>query len=97
MDDEDFHGIIAGLNDVKAYYEGKRDGFAVHEAVDVKAVRAVTKLSQSRFAEVYHLPLPTVKGWEQNRRAPDAPARVLLRMIAADPTGVAQMIERAGA
>jgi putative transcriptional regulator len=94
VDDEDFAGIISGLNDVKDYYAGKREGFVAHEPVDVKAVRAVTKLSQARFAEVYHLPLPTVKGWEQNRRAPDQPARILLQMIATDPTGVAKMIER---
>ncbi|KAK0329842.1 hypothetical protein LTR94_035165 [Friedmanniomyces endolithicus] len=90
VDDEEYAGIISGLNDVKDYYAGKREGFVAHEPVDVKAVRAVTKL----FAEVYHLPLPSVNGWEQNRRAPDQPARILLQMIATDPTGVAKMIER---
>ena len=50
MDDEDFAGIISGLNDVKDYYEGKREGFVVHEPVDVKAVRAVTKLSQASMS-----------------------------------------------
>ncbi|RSU69690.1 hypothetical protein BRX37_23860 [Sphingomonas sp. S-NIH.Pt3_0716] len=60
----------------------------------MRAVRAATKLSQARSGEVDHLQLPAVKGWEQNRRAPDQPARVLLQMIATDPTGVAKMIER---
>lgn len=95
MNDEDFKGIMAGLNDVKDYYEGKRDGFVVHEFIDVKAVRAGTKKSQAAFAKAYHLPVGTVRDWEQRRRVPDAPARALLAIIKADPTLAEKLLARA--
>ena len=40
---------------------------------DVKAIRKVLHMSQHRFAALYRIPLPTLKNWEQGRRAPDAP------------------------
>jgi putative transcriptional regulator len=36
-----------------------------------------------------------VRDWEQHRRSPDAPARTLLRMVAADPKAALALIERA--
>jgi len=52
-------------------------------------------MSQAEFAKAFHLPLSTVREWEQKRRKPEAPARVLLSMIAADPGGVRKIIARA--
>lgn len=95
MNDEDFGGIIAGLNDVKDYMAGKRDGFVAHDPVDVKAIRTATKKTQQGFANTYHLPIGTVRDWEQGRRRPDAPARVLLSMIKADPAAVEKLLEKA--
>jgi putative transcriptional regulator len=48
---------------------------------DVKAIRKALHMSQHRFAALYRIPLPTLKNWEQGRRAPDAPAAAYLRAI----------------
>ena len=41
---------------------------------DVKAIRAKTRLSQTKFAASLRVPVGTVRDWEQHRRSPDAPA-----------------------
>lgn len=85
MTDSDFESLKRGLAEAQAYLTGARDGFVVHEPVDIKALRVRTKMSQAKFARAYHLPLGTVKDWEQGRRQPDAPARALLAIIERAP------------
>lgn len=36
----------------------------------IQEIRALTNLSQPRFCEKYHIPLPTLRKWEQGRREP---------------------------
>ena len=85
-----FDKIMAGLDDVRAYRRGDRGGFVVHEVEvadpDVVAIRASTGLSQPAFARSIGIPLGTLKNWEQGRRRPDGPARVLLALIARRPS-----------
>lgn len=94
MSKKAFDNIMAGLQDAKAFAEGdtSRAKVRVVNVVDVKRIRAKTKLSQARFAAVYHIPLPTLQGWEQGRRQPDAPAAALLHVIDKDPQGTAQAL-----
>lgn len=51
----------------------------------VKALRERIGLTQREFAEAFHLPLTTLRDWEQRRSVPDAPARALLLAIERDP------------
>lgn len=90
-----FDKIAAGLEDAIAYAGGDSGRARVAVPIDVKAIRAATRKSQAQFADAYHLPVGTVRDWEQNRRQPDAPARVLLCLIRADPAGVERMIAAA--
>ena len=41
--------------------------------------------TQADFAEAFHLPITTLRDWEQHRSTPDAPARALLLAIERDP------------
>lgn len=36
----------------------------------IKEIRALTGLSQPQFSEKYHIPLPTLRKWEQGKREP---------------------------
>jgi putative transcriptional regulator len=56
--------------------------------VDVSALREKLHLSQEAFARRFCLPLRTIQEWEQQRREPSEPARVLLYAISQDPMGV---------
>lgn len=64
------------------------------DEIDARAVRARTGLSQRDFARRYGLAFTTVQNWEQNRSRPDAAARALLRIIAADPGQAAALLAR---
>lgn len=90
-----FDKIKAGLDDAIAFAEGNADRARVAAVLDVKAIRAKTKKSQEAFAATYRLPVGTVRDWEQNRRQPDAPARVLLAMIQAEPETVERILAKA--
>jgi DNA-binding transcriptional regulator YiaG len=50
-----------------------------------KAIREDLPMTQSEFAEAYRIPLATLQGWEQGRRAPDATASAYLNVIARLP------------
>jgi putative transcriptional regulator len=54
----------------------------------VKIIRRALDLTQQEFAERYHIPLGTLRDWEQGRAVPDQPARAYLKLIAHDPEHV---------
>jgi putative transcriptional regulator len=58
----------------------------------VKTLRRALGLTQEEFATRYHIPLGTLRDWEQGRTAPDQPARAYLKVIAADPEGVSRSL-----
>ncbi len=62
--------------------------FAVNRKNDVARVRARLGLSQSRFASLLGISAHTLKNWEQGRRQPTGPAKVLLRVAAQHPKAV---------
>ena len=84
-----FEKVMAGLEDARAHLDGERDGFTVHEVAvpepDVVAIRGKTGLSQPAFAKSIGVALGTLKNWEQGRRRPGGPARVLLALIEKRP------------
>lgn len=54
----------------------------------VRIIRRALRLSQEEFAQRYHIPLGTLRDWEQARKEPDAATRAYLTVIAHDPEGV---------
>jgi putative transcriptional regulator len=89
-----FDKIAAGLADAIAFSKGDTTKGRIAAGPDVKAIRAKTKLSQTNFASKLHVPVATVRDWEQHRRSPDAPARTLLGMVDADPKAALALIEK---
>ncbi len=57
-------------------------------------MRKKLNLTQEEFAARFHLPLGTVRDWEQGAHRPDQAARVLLTVIEKDPDGVVRALER---
>jgi putative transcriptional regulator len=51
----------------------------------VKVLRQRLAMTQAEFAQAFHLPITTLRDWEQRRSVPDAPARALLLAIERDP------------
>jgi putative transcriptional regulator len=90
-----FDKISAGLEDAIAFARGDASRGRVAKPLDVRAIRTATRKTQKEFAEAYQLPVGTIRDWEQNRRQPDAPARVLLSLIQAEPETVEHLIAKA--
>ncbi len=59
----------------------------------VRAIRKELNLTQEEFAARFHLPLGTVRDWEQGAHRPDKAAQALLTVIARDPDAVARALE----
>jgi putative transcriptional regulator len=53
-----------------------------------KIIRRALELTQEEFAVRYHIPLGTLRDWEQGRAEPDQPTRAYLTLIARDPEHV---------
>ena len=83
-----FKSIEQGLKEALAHARGDARA-TIHEIEiadpDVQAIRAQTGLSQAEFARSIGVRKGTLLNWEQHRRIPEGPARVLLALIAKDP------------
>jgi putative transcriptional regulator len=79
--------LIESLTEACEHAEGKPAGIRTHvvEVPDARAIRRQLRMSQQQFARTYHIPLATLKNWEQGRRQPDAPAAAYLQVIAKHP------------
>lgn len=53
-----------------------------------KIIRRALELTQEEFALRYHIPIGTLRDWEQGRSEPDQPTRAYLTLIARDPEHV---------
>jgi putative transcriptional regulator len=92
--------IVDGLNEALAHARGQKLG-KVHRVnvpaeIDVRAIRERLELTQQKFAETFALPLASVRNWEQGKRVPHGPARVLLTIIDRIPDQVQGALSRKG-
>ena len=60
----------------------------------VRIIRRALELTQEEFSGRYHIPLGTLRDWEQGRSTPDEAARALLTVIAHDPQHVDSVLNR---
>ncbi|SRR6266508_4041208 len=84
--------LIKAATEARAIARGEldRSTYRVHvpAEIDVKAIRSKLKLSQAQFANKFGISAGTLKDWEQRRKQPDGPARVLLMVIDKEPEAV---------
>jgi putative transcriptional regulator len=59
-----------------------------------KIIRRALGLTQEEFAAHYHIPLGTLRDWEQGRAEPDQPTQAYLRVIAREPERVERLLNR---
>jgi putative transcriptional regulator len=88
-----FEELVESVKEMKAIRSGRGKPARVTRAADlvrdgvpdVAALRARFKLSQSKFAALLGISIGTLQNWEQHRREPEGPAKVLLRIAATHP------------
>ena len=92
MNDELFAELLASVREGGKILRGEAEAsrsFVVDKShVDVKAIREKYELSQSQFALLLGISVKTLRNWEQGRRTPEGPARVLLQIAAKHPDAV---------
>jgi len=86
MSEEERHRAAASDQDAPPATEAQ-----LARARRVPSVRALRQ--KLNFAARFHLPLGTVRDWEQGGHRPDKAAQVLLTVIAKDPDAVARALE----
>jgi putative transcriptional regulator len=89
--------IMQGLREAVAHARGKKvPGLRMHipEKIDVYAIRRKVGLSQVDFSSRIGVSPGTLRNWEQGRRTPDGPARVLLTLLSRNPRIVEETLGR---
>ena len=61
----------------------------------VKVMRRALGLTQEAFAARFHIPLGTLRDWEQGKTEPDQAARAYLTVIARNPKAVTEALNTA--
>ena len=96
MKKSDFDGLLKSLEQARHFARtGDIGSGRIHipKEIDAAAIRALTGLSQVEFAKQIGVSVGTLRNWEQGRRTPDGPARVLLAMLRKDPAVVQRTLK----
>jgi len=93
MTEEEVHASAVADPDAQPLTES--DFARMKQVPRIKILRRALRLTQEEFAARYHIPLGTLRDWEQGRCEPDQPARAYLTVIARDPEGVMRALEPA--
>ena len=87
MDDANFNRLLESAGQAREIINGAKKpsrSFMVEEP-NAKEIRQKLNLTQTDFAAMLNISVNTLRNWEQNRRKPEGPARVLLGVAATHP------------
>jgi len=94
MNDKLFDELVESVREGAGILKGKAPAsraFHVGPA-DVKRIRNRYRLSQDHFAAMIGISAATLKNWEQGRREPAGPARVLLQVAEKRPDALLEVV-----
>lgn len=96
MRKELFDELVESVRQGGAILRGARRPSRVFEFFepDVRAIREHYGLSQEKFASLIGISVGTLRNWEQGRRRPEGPARMLLRVAAKHPGAVLDVVRK---
>lgn len=95
MKEELFNELLESVREGGSILRGEQApsrAFTI-EKTDVQQIRANYRLSQNEFARLLGISLDTLQNWEQGRRLPQGPARVLLQVAAKHPEAVWDVVQ----
>lgn len=95
MKDELFAELIASVREGGAILRGEQPASRLFtiEAPEIKDIRDGFGLTQEQFAALLGISVRTLRNWEQGRRVPEGPARVLLQVAAKHPEAVLDVVQ----
>lgn len=85
-----FEKLLESVKQADEIVRGERPPSRVFyvDSEQVREIRAITQLSQVKFAKLLQVDVGTLRNWEQGRRDPTGPAKALLRAIKNNPQAV---------
>jgi putative transcriptional regulator len=96
MKEDLFDELVASVRKGGAILHGQiapARAFVV-DGPNIRRLRASYQLSQNEFAALLGISVKTLRNWEQGRRAPEGPARVLLQVAARHPDAIWDVVRR---
>lgn len=89
-----FEELLDSLHEAGAIARGeiKPASITRFPAVDTRAIRENFGATQLEFSRMIGVSLATLRNWEQGRRMPHGPARILLLVVAKHPRVVRRVI-----
>jgi putative transcriptional regulator len=90
MNDKTFDELLESVRQGGAILRGEKKASRTFsmDNPDVASIRSEYGLSQEQFASLLGISVRTLQNWEQGRREPHGPAKVLLRVAARHPEAV---------
>ena len=95
MKDDLFVELVASVRQGGAILRGELSAsrsFTIHPPA-IKKIRDGFGLTQEQFAALLGISVRTLRNWEQGRRVPEGPARVLLQVVAKHPEAVLDVVQ----
>ena len=95
MRDDLFAELVESVKEGGAVLRGDAEASreTLFEEPEVGSIRAEYGLSQTKFAAMLGISVRTLQNWEQGRRHPQGPARVLLRVAARHPGAILDTVK----
>jgi putative transcriptional regulator len=92
-----FEELTESIREAGSIRRGERQPSRTFEFTpdDVRSIRERLHKSQSEFARMIGVTVPTLQNWEQGRRKPQGPARALLVVASREPQLVASALASA--
>lgn len=97
MRDELFEELLGSIREGGRILRGEEKASRAfeHAEPNVVAIREKYGLSQERFAALLGISVRTLQNWEQGRRRPHGPARVLLQVADEHPEAIGDTLKKA--
>ncbi len=94
MKKEMFEELLESVRQGGEIRRGERKPARVFVAAepDARKIRELYGLSQEKFANLIGISVATLRNWEQGRRTPEGPAKVLLRVAAKHPEAILDVV-----
>ena len=94
MKKENFDRLLESIRQAGKIQRGEMSPSRIFilEDDEIKRIRTKLHKSQSEFASLIGVSVSTVQNWEQGRRKPDGPARILLRIASRNPELLEELI-----
>jgi putative transcriptional regulator len=94
MKNELFEELVTSIREAGSIHRGEKKASRVFkvEKPNIKAIRVSMDLTQVQFSTLLGISVHTLRNWEQGRREPEGPARVLLLVAAHRPEAILDSI-----